>query len=106
METVEVVRAELEKMRTGGMTAEELLQAKGYLTGSTILALEDTSSRMTRMGRAMTTGTPLLGLDEIMAAIEAVTADEVAEVAEVLLGGPQTIAAVGPLDADDLAAVA
>lgn len=106
VETVEVVRAELEKMRTGGMTAEELLQAKGYLTGSTILALEDTSSRMTRMGRAMTTGTPLLGLDEIMAAIEAVTADEVAEVAEVLLGGPQTIAAVGPLDADDLAAVA
>ena len=106
VETVEVVRAELEKMRTGGMSAEELVQAKGYLTGSTILALEDTSSRMTRMGRAMTTGTPLLGLDEIMAAIEAVTADEVAEVADVLLGGPQTIAAVGPLDADDLAAVA
>ena len=106
VETVEVVRAELEKMRTGGMSAEELVQAKGYLTGSTILALEDTSSRMTRMGRAMTTGTPLLGLDEIMAAIEAVTADEVDEVADVLLGGPQTIAAVGPLDADDLAAVA
>lgn len=101
-QVVEVVRTELEAVRTKGLTDEELVRAKGYLTGSTILALEDTSSRMTRMGRALTTGTPLLGLDEIMAAIESVTAEEVADVAEVLLGGPQTIAAVGPLEESDL----
>ncbi len=98
---IDVVRHELELVRTKGLTTEELDRAKGYLAGSTILALEDTSSRMTRLGRALTTGIPLLGLDEVLATIEAVTPEQVAEVAEVLLGGPQTIAAGGPPAAAD-----
>lgn len=104
-QVVEVVREEIRRVLECGLDDDELVRAKGYLAGSTLMALEDTSSRMTRIGRSLTTGVPLLGLDEIMAAIEAVTHADVAEVAEVLLGGPQTLAVVGPLEATDLAGV-
>jgi predicted Zn-dependent peptidase len=104
-EVVEVIRAELAKVLSDGLTDEELRRAKGYLSGSTIMALEDTSSRMSRIGRALTTDIPLLSLDAIMAKIDAVTQSEVREVAGELLGGPQTVAAVGPLEDADLAGV-
>jgi predicted Zn-dependent peptidase len=104
-EVVEVVRAELDAVLRGGLTADEVAMAKGYLTGSTIMALEDTNSRMSRIGRALTTAQPLLDLDELMAEIESVTPDDVRAVAELVLGGPTTVAAVGPIDADDLAGV-
>jgi predicted Zn-dependent peptidase len=106
VDVIEVIRAEIAAVLAEGVTAEEMRQAKGYLTGSTLLALEDTSSRMTRLGRALTTNTPLLGLDEIMAAIEGVTVADVAQVADLLLGGDTTIAAVGPIAEDDLVGVA
>ena len=101
-QVVDVARAEVERLRTGGLDADELERAKGYLTGSTVMALEDTSSRMSRLGRALTTSTPLLGLDELMAVIDAVTADDVAEVADLVLSGDWTTAVVGPADADEM----
>ncbi|HUG86854.1 MAG TPA: pitrilysin family protein [Euzebya sp.] len=104
-EVIEVIKAEIAKVLAEGLSTAELAQAKGYLAGSTLLALEDTSSRMTRLGRALTTATPLLGLDQIMAAIEDVTPGDVAEVAGMLLGAEVTVAAVGPIHAADLAGV-
>ena len=95
-EVLDVVRAELDKVGADGLTDEELTRAKGHLAGSMVLALEDSSSRMTRLGKALTTDAPLLSLDETLAAIEAVTAADVAAVSEVLLGGPFTLALVGP----------
>ncbi|MGH8883616.1 MAG: M16 family metallopeptidase [Egibacteraceae bacterium] len=97
-EVLEVVRAELDKAREQGLTAEELERARGHLAGSMVLSLEDTGSRMNRLGAALVTGSPLLSLDETIAAVEAVTADDVSAVAERLLAGPFTLAVVGPLD--------
>ena len=104
-EVVEVIRAEVQAVLDHGLSAEEVRRAKGYLTGSTIMALEDTNSRMSRIGRALTTGTPLLGLDDLMVEIEGVSDDDVAAVAQHVLGGLTTVAAVGPLEEDDLAGV-
>ncbi|MEE8603321.1 M16 family metallopeptidase [Euzebya tangerina] len=104
-EVVDVVREELSAVVRDNLSEDERRRSKGYLTGATIMALEDTSSRMTRIGRALTTGTPLLSLDEIMEAIDTVSADDVAEVAEILLGGPKALAVVGPLEAGDLSDV-
>ncbi|MBA2529707.1 MAG: insulinase family protein [Euzebyales bacterium] len=100
-EVLRVVRTELDKALTDGLTAEELARAKGHLAGSTVLALEDTSSRMSRIGKALVTGAPLPSLDEIITSIEAVTADDVRHVAQVLLAGPWTLAMVGPLEGTD-----
>jgi predicted Zn-dependent peptidase len=63
-----------------------------------VLALEDTGSRMTRLGKAAITGSPLLSLDESIAAVEAVTTADVAAVADLMLGGPFTLAVVGPFE--------
>ncbi|HUH07998.1 MAG TPA: pitrilysin family protein [Egibacteraceae bacterium] len=95
-EVLQVVRAELDKARSGGLGDAELARAKGNLTGSLVLGQEDTSSRMSRLGKALTTGSPLLTLDELIASVEAVTVDDVRAVAERLLGGPFTLAMVGP----------
>ncbi|MGI9017979.1 MAG: M16 family metallopeptidase [Euzebya sp.] len=104
-QVIEVIREETAAVQKNGLDNEELQRAKGYLTGATLMALEDTSSRMTRIGRALTTDTPLLSLDQIMAEIEAVGPTQVAEVAQLLLGGQQSVAVVGPLEAADLAAI-
>jgi len=96
-EVLAVTRAELDAVLTQGITDDELLRAKGHMAGSTILALEDTGSRMNRVGRALTSGVPLLSLDQTLAAIEAVTLDDVREIASVLLSGPWTLAMVGPV---------
>ena len=97
-EAVDAVGAQLCAMVTDGITADELRQAKGYLTGATLLGLEDTGARMSRLGRSMITGQELLSFDDIIAKIEAVTADDVAEVANMTIAGTQAIGLVGPID--------
>lgn len=97
-EVLAVTRAELDRALAEGLTTEELERAKGHLAGSTILALEDSGSRMSRLGRSFTSDVPLLSLDETLAAIEAVTPDDVREAARMLLSGPWTLAMVGPVE--------
>ena len=99
-----VTRAELDRALADGLTDEELERAKGHLAGATVLALEDSGSRMSRLGKALCSDVPLLTLDETLAAIEAVTAGDVRGVARRLLGGPWTLAMVGPLEGVDPAA--
>ncbi|MGH8907098.1 MAG: M16 family metallopeptidase [Egibacteraceae bacterium] len=98
VEALGVIRAELAKALQEGLTDGELERARGHLAGSLVLSLEDTGSRMTRLGNALVAGSPLLSLDETIAAVEAVTADDVRKVAELLLAGPFTLAVVGPDD--------
>ena len=97
-EVLAVTRAELDRALADGLTTEELERAKGHLAGSTILALEDSGSRMSRLGRSFTSDVALLSLDETLAAVEAVTPDDVRETARMLLSGPWTLAMVGPVD--------
>ncbi|HLA66441.1 MAG TPA: pitrilysin family protein [Acidimicrobiia bacterium] len=101
-EVLELVRAELSQVVEWGITAEELERAKGNMKGSLALSMEDTNSRMVRLGRHELTGVPHLDLDETVAAIDAVTLDEVHAVARDVFSGPFVIGAVGPFDAADL----
>ena len=64
--------------------------------------MEDTNSRMVRLGRHELTGVEHLSLDETVARIDAVTLQDVHDVATEVLGGPFVIGAVGPFDARDL----
>jgi predicted Zn-dependent peptidase len=105
---LDVLREQLDTVRREGLDDGELARAKSHLAGSMVLALEDTGSRMVRLGKSIATSTPLLSLDDILAAIESVTHDDVREVADLLLAGPYTLTIVGPLeeaDAADFAAV-
>ena len=72
------------------------------MRGGLVLGLEDTESRMSRLGKSELVHGELLTVDEILTAIEAVTLDDVAEIAEAVLAGPSSLAVMGPY-ADDSA---
>jgi predicted Zn-dependent peptidase len=91
-----VVRDELAKVAAGGITAEELARGKGQLRGGLVLGLEDSASRMSRLGKAELVYDELLTIDEVMARIDAVTLEEVREIAAELFTKPEILAVVGP----------
>jgi predicted Zn-dependent peptidase len=91
-EACEVIAAELESLRSTAVAADELERAKEHVKGRTVLVLESTSARMSRNANAVLFGLPLFGLDEIIARIDAVTIDDVAELAAELYA-PSNISA-------------
>ena len=78
---VETVGRELVRLTKELVPGEELQRAKEHLKGRMILGLESTSSRMTRLGKAVITGTEILSLDELAARVDAVTSEQVLELA-------------------------
>ena len=101
-EVLEMVRDELAAVVATGLTVEELDRAKGNMKGGLALSMEDTNSRMVRLGRHELTGIEHLTLDETVSRIDGVTLDEVHAVAGEIYGGPFVLGAVGPFDASDL----
>ncbi|WP_243057356.1 pitrilysin family protein [Nocardioides sp. SR21] len=91
-----VVREELAKVAQSGITAEELARGKGMLRGGLVLGLEDSGSRMSRLGKAELVHDELLSIDEVIRRIDAVTVEEVREVAALVFNRPEILAVVGP----------
>lgn len=98
-EAVTVVLGELEKVAQHGLTDEELTRGRGGVRGATVLAMEDTYARMSRLGKAEVSDRPHLTMDEVLARIDAVTSHDVAALAADLLAHPRTAAVIGPFDA-------
>jgi len=94
---LDLVEEQLVKLRTQGISDAELDVAKGYLTGSFLLGLEDTASRMARVGGLLTTTGTLRPVDDQLARWRAVTQDDVRRVVARVLDGPRSLAALGPL---------
>ena len=103
-QVLELIRAGLAGLTEGGVTADELERAKGNMKGSLALSMEETNSRMIRLGRHELTGVRHLSLDETVAAIEGVTCEEVHEVAQEVFSSPRVLGAVGPFGVSDLEA--
>lgn len=95
-EVVRLVREEIEKVVQDGITAEELDRAKESMKGQLVLGLESTRNRMTRLGKALATGTPLLSIDELVERVSAVTGDDVTALAQRLFTNGRTLAMIGP----------
>ncbi|MDA1082591.1 MAG: pitrilysin family protein [Gemmatimonadetes bacterium] len=81
-ELIDVVVAEIRQMKAGGLDAVELRRAKDHLKGSLMLGLESTSSRMSHLARQEMYRDRTVGLDEMLASIERVTADDVLRLAD------------------------
>jgi predicted Zn-dependent peptidase len=96
---------EFRRLGSGGVTDEELIRARGQLGGASALALEDSDTRMTRLGRAELTMGEFVDLDETLRRLDAVTPDDVRDLAAELASRPLSIAAVGAVDVDALAAL-
>jgi predicted Zn-dependent peptidase len=97
-EVLSICRDEIDKVVTGGLTDDELDRGKGQLRGSIVLGLEDPSSRMSRLGKSELVYPRLEPVEEILASVEAVTHDDVREVAAAVLAQPKALAVVGPFD--------
>jgi predicted Zn-dependent peptidase len=95
-----ICREEVAKVAATGITIEELERGKGQLRGSMVLGLEDTGSRMSRIGKAELVYGEQLSVDQVLDRIDSVTLDEVSAVAADVLGAPPTLAVVGPFDED------
>ncbi|MBW4094191.1 MAG: insulinase family protein [Acidobacteria bacterium] len=89
---------ELDRLAADGITEAELLKAVGQLSGGIVLALEDTGSRMSRLGRSELVSGEFLDIDETLERIKAVTVADVQLLAQELAAAPRTITVVGPFE--------
>ena len=98
-----LVMQELRKLKREGVTADELTRAKEHLKGSLMLSLESTSSRMTRLAKQELYFGQSFTLDEILAAIDRVTLEEIQKlIADLLDHTPLSLVALGPAGAQPL----
>jgi predicted Zn-dependent peptidase len=100
-EVVDLLHAELDRLGDQGITERELAVAKGHLRAETLLSLEDSGSRMSRIGSSELLHGTVLGVDELLAKVEGVTLGDVAAAACKTAEEPRILSAVGPLDPDD-----
>jgi predicted Zn-dependent peptidase len=91
---MELIAAELRRIAEDPVGADELERAKENVKGRTALSLESTLTRMNRLGGSLLMGVPLLSLDETVAAIDAVSAEEVQTLAAALFA-PDRMSAAG-----------
>jgi len=93
-EAVDVIGSELRRLHEDGVSEEELERARDNVKGRTVLSMESTLTRMNRIGSSILMGVPLLTVDEVLAAFDAVTLDDVNELAEELWQ-PERLSAAG-----------
>jgi predicted Zn-dependent peptidase len=97
-EVLSLVDAEIEHMAAKGITDRELEVAKGYLEGSFVLGLEDSGSRMARIGKSEVSRGEIIPVDEHLRRLASVTTADVSRVLDRILTSPRSLAAVGPFD--------
>jgi predicted Zn-dependent peptidase len=94
---VEICSEQIAEIAAGRLRKGELERAKESIKGRIALSMESTSNRMSRLGKSLITDTELLSFERIIAEIDSVEEDAVAELAGVLLGPERLSAAcVGP----------
>ena len=91
---MDVIADELRRIAHDPVGADELARAKENVKGRTALSLESTLTRMNRLGGSLLMGVPLLSLDEMVASIDAVTADDIQALAADLFA-PERMSAAG-----------
>ncbi|UXA20706.1 pitrilysin family protein [Mycobacterium sp. SMC-4] len=96
-EVVRVTTDVLADVARDGITAEECRIAKGSLRGGLVLGLEDSASRMHRIGRSELNHAEHRTIADTLSRIDAVTLDEVNAVARQLLTRPFGAAVLGPV---------
>jgi predicted Zn-dependent peptidase len=80
-DVIDLTLTELRQLRDHVVTPVELRRAKDHLKGSLMLSLESTSSRMSHLARQELYFTRHYTMDETLASIEQVTADDIQRIA-------------------------
>ncbi|WP_166846783.1 pitrilysin family protein [Isoptericola sp. BMS4] len=95
-EVTRLLGDELDRLASDGISAAELERGVGQLSGGLVLGLEDSGSRMSRLGKAELVYGELLSVAEMLERVRAVTAEDVRELAADLASRPRSVVRVGP----------
>ena len=101
-EVIDLSIEELKALKREPIAASELRRAKDHLKGSLMLSLENTASRMSHLARQEIYFERHFGLDETLAGVEAVSADDIQRVASDLFSNGSLAATVVGPQAPDL----
>ena len=105
-ECLAIAAEQVAEVAAGNLKPDELQRAKENLKGRILLSMESTSNRMSRLGKSLITDTEILSLDRIIAEIDAVEPEALAELAGLLLAPERLSAAgIGPSEERFLTAV-
>jgi predicted Zn-dependent peptidase len=100
-ETIEAIIGELQKIRDIPVPAEELENSKTLRKGRLLMGLEDSRSVASWIGNQEATYGEIKQPEEVMELIDAVTIEDVQEVAtEILRGDRLNLTLIGPYDDD------
>lgn len=97
-EVARVTTDVLESVARDGITEAECRIAKGSLRGGLVLGLEDSSSRMNRIGHSELSYGEQRSIEHTLQQLDEVTVEEVNAAARRLLNKPYGVAVVGPHD--------
>jgi predicted Zn-dependent peptidase len=98
-EAFDAIQVELAELAANGLPADELAMGKSQLKGQLTLSLESVTSRMYRCAGVELYGEPYRSLDEMLALIDAVSLEQIADVArDYFAPERQTVVSLGPGD--------
>jgi predicted Zn-dependent peptidase len=80
-EACAIIGAEMARLRSEPVSAEELSRAKENVKGRLVLSSESTAARMSRISRATLFGLPIDSLDEMLRKVDAVSVDDLTALA-------------------------
>jgi predicted Zn-dependent peptidase len=96
-EALEAIHSELADVASKGLPDAELAMGKSQLKGQITLSLESVTARMYRCAGVELYGEPYRSLDEMLALVDAVTTEQIAEVAHDFFAPErQTVVSLGP----------
>lgn len=95
-EVCQVMVGEFEKIAEHGVTGRELARARAQIRGSMVLGGEDSLARMGRLGRGEVVTGRLRSMGENLRRLEAVTGEEIRELAAWLVSQRRARVLVGP----------
>jgi predicted Zn-dependent peptidase len=99
-ECVDVIVDEIDGLIDGGVTSDEVARAREQLKGNMTLALESTSSRMSRLARNAIVHGRQISAEEVEERFDAVEAADVDALARELFASERGLCVLGPLAPD------
>jgi predicted Zn-dependent peptidase len=96
-EVLRLTLEEIRRLRGEPLGAEELRRAKDHVKGGLLLSLESSGSRMNHLARQELSFGKQIALDEILAGVEAVSAEDVRRVASAVFKGRLAASVLGNL---------
>jgi predicted Zn-dependent peptidase len=94
---VNAINEEMEKLSSEGLSDADIAAGKSQIKGQITLALESPTSRMYRAAGTELYGEPYRTLDELLALIDSIDADTVADLCKTFFNpGRQTLVSLGP----------